>query len=365
MKKLVLMIGLVFVLMLTACSNIQNPDVDISNATESTPTEHNHASVESRNADNFVCQNMGINDACEYMILYREPDGCLSEVVSVGEHDQPIVAYNGKIYYQEENCVIAVTYSGEMVSKISIPGNNERGWLLHCDGEYIYGVASQTSTGDAGYCFAVSLDLTELKELSALPARYRDLSYERLLDDFEEVAECNRLDTYVHAANIEYDTNGMIKEMLLQISVNHEGDIQTGNLLFVWHNQYKDYKDGQMNPWYNETDETYADQETAIRLDVFFGYLEKMQEEKLVVSNLPQTEKLYRLNFNKGISDGSMIHSETKRGYVSLIDGVVVNEVDNLQSYFEVETRRYHNSEEGENQVLVDSVLYVILPDNS
>lgn len=365
MKNIALMIGLVVVLLLSACSNSQTVEGNTTSTAGPSPTEHNHTAMELRNADNFICQNMETDDACEYMILYREPDGCLSEVASVGEHDQPIVVYNGKIYYQDENCVIAVTYSGDVVSKINIPGKNERGWLLHCDGEYIYGAASQTGTGDAGYCFAVNLDLTEIKELSALPAKYRELSYERLLDDFEKVAKCNRLETYVHAANIEYDTNGMIKEMLLQISVNHEGEIQTGNLLFAWYNQHRDYKEGQMNPWYNESEETYADQEAAIRLDVFFGYLTRIQEENLVLSNLPQTEKLYRLNFNKGVSDGSATHSGTKRNYVSLMDGTVVDETNNLQNCFEIETRRYHSTEEGENKVFVDSILYVVLPNNS
>lgn len=334
-------ISLILCLMLLLCGCTPGSNQGASNPSKGQEeTTHNHTAAENRQADSFIVHEEKHAEATDYIICYEEPDGCITNVMAMGNYEQSFLIHNNLFYYvgnDHGTSICAIDFFGNAQKECSLSEMHSNGWLLYSDEKYIYGAAGDM-TGNATYIFQADWDLSECKQIDAYPKQFRQFDYEKVSKDFADLCQTDISKIYVHGANVLFDANGMAYEMLIMVSAVSDSKTVSGNLLLSWHNQYPSYDTADMNPWFNEVTDGYGSTEGLLLLSDFLAQLKKIEDTSVIVGNLPSGTKPFRMTYGVGITDDLPVVDNAVEMYIDLTEDVpaVIQAPDITLNYFTI-----------------------------
>ncbi len=359
-------------LILPGCAPSSNPSAttpsdQASSSQPSDSSEHRHVPPALRIADNFVVECETLPMCSQYYVSYKEPDGCLTRVLCMGYNKQDMMIHDKLIYYSEAGTIYADDFTGKCVYQYRLESPISDALLVCCDDQYIYGAGGNLD-GDAEYCFAIDHTLKEYHPLPAIPARYRQMDYEMLLQDFARAAQCEPDEMYVHQAWVTYDFNGRLKKITLALSIQHDGETRCGNLFWSWYNQEKTYRQAALNPYFGTVSQAYEELSNAMPIGTFLNYLQIMEKDDLLPTLLTEKNDFYQLLFQWSLDDsesGYPMQPDAPSDYVSLSSSGYkrIAKPEQLPNfYFKAKSLQYDPTSDRNIHPTVSALLY-ILPD--
>lgn len=302
---------------------------------------HDHTPFFRRQADSFFVYTEKKAEVTDYIICYKEPDGCITSIAAMGNYEQSFIIHNKLIYYVERDggCrLCAIDFAGNVQKECQLQESLDTGWLLYSDEEYIYGAAGSHATSNATYIFQTDWDLSECEQIPAFPRQFRQFDYRKVGGDFAEICQTETSKIYVHGANVLFDANGMAYEMLIMVSAVSETDTISGNLLLGWYNQLPAYDTWDMNPWFNKVEEGYGSVDGLMTLSQFLNQLKAIEDSSVIPEYLPSSSKPFRLTSGVGIAEDLPTSNTATEVYVDLTEGTpnIISTPDTTKSCFSI-----------------------------
>lgn len=154
-----------------------------------------------------------------YSVLYKDDEGNVEQIVSLGAQPQPLAIAKGRICFVEEGKMVSVDLDGKDRQELLIDCLPANAHITYMDDTYFYCLTGPS----ARTCWEIYQDLHAYSQ-GAVPRKYRSVNYENLLQSIRTQVASSEDRIRVRSARVELDGFGTPVSMTLEV-LSHSGKV--------------------------------------------------------------------------------------------------------------------------------------------